>query len=311
MKTQGRRGDDPRDRLAGIVMMLLGMATLSSMDATVKWLVMHDLPVLQVMALRGWMIVAMLLLIVILRSRVHELATRKPGQHLARAVIGFAAPVCFFTAVKTLPLADATAIFFCAAFFMTAGSAIFLKEHVGAARWVAVFSGFIGVLLIIRPDASGLRVSAVLPVVGAAAYAVLMLWGRALSSTETTTAMLFWINLTFAVLASLTLPFEFVPLSAPLLGVMMVSAVLGLAGFYCVTRAFTLAPLPVIAPLEYTSLVWALVLGYFLWGDWPLPVAWAGILIVVGSGLIIVHRERRALARARAAALTENNGGNP
>ena len=299
MTTPSRRGDDPRDRLAGIAMMLLGMATLSSMDATVKWLVMHELPVLQVMAMRGWMIVGFILAIVAMRGKLHALSTRKPAQHLLRSVIGFAAPVCFFTSVKTLPLADATAIFFCAAFFMTAGSALFLHEHVGLARWLAVVTGFVGVLLIIRPDGSGLRISAVLPVVGAAAYAVLMLWGRALSATETTSAMLFWINLTFAVLASLTLPFNYVPVNASLLGVMVFSAILGLTGFYFVTRAFTLAPIPVIAPLEYTSLVWALLLGYFLWGDWPAPMTWAGILIVVASGLIIVHRERRALVRAR------------
>ncbi|MDO6461366.1 DMT family transporter [Granulosicoccaceae sp. 1_MG-2023] len=303
-----RRGADPRDRLSGVLMMLLGMATLSSMDATVKWLVMQGLPVMELMALRGWLIVALILLLTLPRGRLHELATRRLSQHLLRGMIGFAAPLCFFTAVKTLPLADVTAIFFCAAFFMTAGAALFLHEPVGPARWLAVACGFAGVVLIIRPDSSGWRIDALLPVAGAAAYAVLMLWGRALSGSETTRAMLFWINLAFAVLATagmLTEPFIRPDLTQT--AVIALSAVLGLGGFYFVTRAFTLAPLPVIAPLEYTSLIWALILGYFLWGDWPAPVAWLGIAIVVGSGLIIVYREHRARRHARAAQAAENH----
>ncbi len=273
--------------------MLLAMATLSIMDAGIKWLVLRDIPVMQIIAIRGWLITIALLIYVIWRFDLKILHTTKLKQHIVRAGLGVFAPLLFFYSLRFLPLADATAIFFCGIFFMTAGSAWILNEPVGWHRWTAVIVGFIGVLIIIRPGAEVFQSASILPVISAASYATMLLWGRKLSKTESTLKIVFYFNLVFMLIGSCGLPFVWrsVPaLDATLL--LMVSAI-ALLGYYSVTRAFTLAPISVIAPLEYTSLIWALILGYAIWGEFPDLISWIGISIIVWSGLYIVYREKR------------------
>ena len=131
--------------------MMSSMAVLSLMDGGIKWLVMRDLPVIQIIALRGWLITCFLMAFILIRFNMSVIATCRLSQHIARAALGIFAPLAFFAALRYLPLADTTAIFFCAIFFMTAGSAWFLGEAVGYHRWIAIVIGFVGVLLVVRP----------------------------------------------------------------------------------------------------------------------------------------------------------------
>lgn len=275
--------------------MLAAMATLSTMDAGVKWLLLRDIPVFQVIAVRGWIITTAMLLLIAIKYDLLILRTAKLRQHLLRAATGFLAPLLFFLSLKYLPLADATAIFFCGIFFMTAGSAWLLSESVGKHRWIAVFVGFVGVLLIARPGVGVFQPASLLPVAGAASYALLMLWGRKLAETESTFNILFYFNVVFTVIGSLGLPLIWHAMDASEFLVLLLVSALALLGYYLITRAFTIASIAVIAPLEYTSLVWALLLGYLLWGDFPDAMAWVGIAVIVASGLYILYREKLAV----------------
>ena len=121
---------------------------------------------------------------------------------------------------------------------------------------------------------------------------MMMLWGRKLSITENTISILFYFNLVFAVIGTVALPFVWTPLDAEEFSILLVVSVLALIGYFLMTRAFTLSPIAVIAPYEYTALIWALLTGYVIWGDFPDTRAWLGILVIAASGLYILYRER-------------------
>lgn len=162
--------------LRGISFMVVAVATLSLMDAGVKWLVLHDISVIQIIAIRGWIIATFMLILAISRYNIMILRTSKIKHHLVRGAIGFTAPMMFFASLKFMSLATATAISFTGIFFMTGGSAWLMSEPVGKHRWFAVAVGFTGVLVIVRPGTELFSLVSLLPMGGAAAYAMMMLW---------------------------------------------------------------------------------------------------------------------------------------
>lgn len=279
--------------LRGIAFMVMAVAVLSLMDAGVKWLVLRDIPVIQIIALRGWLIVVFLLLLAVVRYNISILRTAKIKQHIVRSMIGFVAPMMFFASLKFMSLATATAVSFSGIFFMTAGSAWLMSEPVGKHRWFAVFVGFTGVLVMVRPGSELFSIVSLLPVVAAAGYAMMILWGRRLSQTESTFNMVFYFNLVFAVMASLALPFVWSEVHLQEGLVLLLVSSVALVGYYLMTRAFTLTSVGIIAPFEYTALVWAFVLDTLLWGIAPDLNSWIGMCIIVASGLYILYRERR------------------
>ena len=285
--------------LTGIANMVAGIAFLSLMDGTVKWLLGAEVTVVQIVAVRGWIIVALLLLWVPRTGGFGALRIRLPLAHAGRIVTGFGAMFCFFSSLKTLPLADATVIFFGATFIMTALSAVVLGERVGVHRWGAVVIGFAGVYVAARPDGSVIGIGALYAVAASLCYAVLMLGGRWLGRTESVFRMVFTYNVGTALLASLFLPFGWQPMAGAHFGMLVVTAVLGLAGHVFLTRAFIKAPVGVIAPFEYSAIVWAALIGYLVWGDVPADHVYLGASIIILSGVYVVRREAM-LARRRA-----------
>lgn len=285
-------------RNKGIIAMLLGVIILSVMDAVVKWLVMHDVEVIMILAIRGWMILAALTVYLLFiknnanTSGFSILKTDHPWIHLIRAVIGFFAPFLFFTSLKYIPLADATAIFFCTTFFMTAGSIPFLGERVGIYRWLAILTGFAGVLMITRPGTDIFHPASLLALGAGAAYAFMVLAGRLLSRKDSTFKLVFYFNLAYTVIATAMLPFFWQTLDLSIFRLIMIVAILAVAGHFALTTAFASAPVAIIAPYEYTALVWSILLGYLIWGDMPAQLAWVGITLITVAGLFIVWREQ-------------------
>jgi drug/metabolite transporter (DMT)-like permease len=279
--------------LAGIAFILVGVGFMATMDAVAKWLVNAEYPVVQIMALRGWMLTAMLLAIVFRRHGLAGLKTERPRGQALRMLAGFTAPMLFFTALRDLPLADATALFFGSTFFMTALSVPVFGERVGLHRWSAVVVGFVGVLIVTRPGTGTFQVASLLVVGSSLAYACMVLLGRWLGRTEPIFRIVFYNNLGAAVLGSLALPFVWTAMPLADVLVLFTMAVLALGGHFCLTNAFVLAPVPVVAPFEYSALVWATLIGFVVWGDVPeLPVVLGGA-VIVASGLYVLHRETR------------------
>ncbi len=281
-----------------IIAMLLGVLILSVMDAVVKWLVMHDVGVIMMLAIRGWVIITALTIYLLFisnntnHSACSRLKTDHPWIHLMRAIIGFFAPFLFFTSLEHLPLADATAIFFCTTFFMTAGSIPILGERVGTYRWLAVIGGFIGVLMITRPGSDVFHPASLLALGAGAAYAFMVLAGRLLSRKDSTFKLVFYFNLSYTIIATALLPFFWKTPEITIVGLIVIVAILATAGHFALTTAFASAPVAIIAPYEYTALVWSILLGYLIWGELPAQLAWAGIGIITVAGLFIVWREQ-------------------
>jgi len=287
--------------VTGIVLMMLGAALLTAMDGTVKLLVMKDFSPFQILAVRGWIIFVLMAAWILPREGLDALKTKRWGWHLGRSVIGFAAPFLFFLSFRALPLADATVIFFGATFIMTAASALFLKERVGAHRWAAVFIGFTGVVIAANPGTGVFQVEALYALCASVTYAFLVLSARWIGDTEPTFRMVFYYNLGLMVIATLVLPFVYKPMSMEDLGIILAISILAFSGHICLTRAFVVAPVGVIAPFEYTSLIWAALFGFVLFADIPAPNVWIGAAVIVMCGLYVIARERRSAKIASAA----------
>ncbi len=289
--------------LAGMALILAGVGLLSIMDSVAKRLVGADYSVLQILALRGWIIVIGMLCLLPRLGGMAALKSARPGGHLLRVGVGFFAPFLFFSALRTMPLADTTVVFFGGAtFLMTALSALLFKERVGPHRWAAVGIGFVGVVIAARPGGAVFQTATMYAIGAGASYALMMLATRWLGPSEGVFKQVFYYNLGLAVIGSAALPLLFVAMPVRDSGILLAMAGLAAGGQYCLTRAFNLAPVGLLAPFEYTSLVWAALLGYLFWGDIPENAVWTGAGIIVGSGLYLVHRETLAARAGKKAA---------
>jgi len=208
-------------------------------------------------------------------------------------MFGFFAPYCFFTSLKTLPLADTSVVFFSGTFMITALSWPLLKEKVGVHRWAAVIIGFIGVIIAMKPQGDGQLIGYIYCLAGSFAYAILFISGRWLSKTESVVSLVFMFNFGLAIVSTLSVPLVWVPMSGELIMIVFLFSVLALSGHLCLTAAFSKAPVGVIAPFEYTALIWTVILGYFIWQDIPALNVVIGAVIIISCGLYVIYRESR------------------
>ena len=283
-----------QSHLQGIVYMVVGIFLLSVMDAVAKWLVTETLDPLQLIAVRSWIVVTLLMLYYRLNNKSQLIKPNRPVVQGIRGLFGFLAPYCFFKSMQTLPLADATVIFFSGIFMITALSWPLLKEKVGVHRWVAVIVGFIGVIIAMNPKGGGQTIGYIYCLIGSLTYALLFISGRWLSKTESVISLVFCFNLGLAAICTLLVPLVWVPMSLNLLVIVFMFSLLALSGHICLTTAFSRAPVGVVAPFEYTGLVWTVILGYMIWSDIPASNVVLGAFIIVICGLYVIYRESKA-----------------
>ena len=279
------------NNLLGIGLMLLAMLLFEVMDAVAKLLVSADMSALQVIAVYSWFITVMIPSILLLRGELGERVTRKPWHHLLRGMVGFVAPLSFFSALQSLPLADATVVFFSGAFILTAASALLLGERVGVHRWSAVVIGLGGVVIAVNPGGSGPLPAYLLVLCAATVYALIFITGRQLSRRDSVISLVFSLHLGMGIVASALLPRFWVPLDALVIVQLLLMALIALVAHYVFVAAFARAEVSVLAPFEYTALVWATIIGYLVWRDIPPYEVWLGAAIIIGCGLYVIHRE--------------------
>ena len=277
--------------LLGILLVSLAIFAISVMDALVKWMVMQGNHPVQLLAVRGWLTVLFFMLIISTRGS-QLVKTRRWRSHLGRGVIGAFAPILFFLSLKTLPLAEATALFFSSTFMMTALSAWFLREHVGIQRWAAVAVGFCGVLLITRPGGEVFRIEALYVFGSSLAYSILVVSGRWLARDDSALTLVFYYNLALSIVCSIPLLWMWQALSGEIWLAIGVFSVLALLGHLGIAQAFKIAPVALIAPFEYMALVWATLLGYLIWNELPQTLSFVGMFVIFISGLYLVKREK-------------------
>jgi drug/metabolite transporter (DMT)-like permease len=281
------------NNLLGIGLMILAMLLFVVMDALAKWLVSAEMSTIQLIAIRSWIIIPLILLMLAAKGEMNELATRHPWRHILRGCFGFFAPLAFFTSLKSLPLADATVIFFSSTFMLTAASALFLKERVGIHRWSAVVVGFVGVIIAMNPRGGGDLQAYLLVLAATTIYAMIFVSGKHLSRNDSVISLVFSLQLGMGFMATLALPWVWVPVSLVELGQLVVLAVIALFAHYLFAAAFARADVSALAPFEYTALLWATGIGYLVWQDIPTREVWIGAAIIMACGLYVVHRESR------------------
>ncbi len=274
--------------------MIIGMIGMAGTDAAGKWLMTSDYSVFQVVAIRGWMIVVILTAWILIKRRTAELRTKRLGAHAFRLVLAFCGPILMFSALATMPLADVTVIIFGSPFLTTALSVPIFKEKVGRHRWAMIIIGFIGVIVVLRPGATLFDPVAILALLAGVAFATVNLTARWLRDTETTICITFYTMVGMAILASLALPFVWQPIPLTDLIIFVIMAVFTLIGYLGMTGAFVMAPVGVVAPFEYTVLIFAVILGFVIWGEVPDSFVWTGAAIIIASGVYLMHREARA-----------------
>ena len=283
--------------LAGIAMMLVGIAGFAVMDATIKWLT-ADYPVPQVIALRSWFGLPILIMLAMREGGLPALITHRPLVHFGRYGLVLLLSLSFFWALSAMKLVDAVAIAFAAPIIITALSVPLLKEVVGPRRWIAIGVGFCGVLIMLRPGIGVFQWAALAALGSAVVYALLMVTTRVYKSTESTAALMLYPQLGMSISGIIMVNFFWVTPTMLDLGLFALAGFFGSIGVMCLTHAFRLAPVASIAPFEYTALVWATLLGFLVWGELPDGVTLVGVSIVVASGLYIIYRETRKASQS-------------
>lgn len=276
--------------------MVCGIGAFATMDALIKWLT-SDYPVAQIVALRSWFGLPLLMLIVHFEGGAKALRTRRPLAHLGRYALVLGLSFSFFWALSQMKLVDAVAISFAAPILITALSVPMLGETVGWRRWGAIGIGFIGVLVMLRPGTGVFQWAALVVLGSVVFYSLLMITTRALKSTESSASLIFYPQVGMSLTGVVIAPFVWTPPTLPDLGLFALAGTFGSVGILCLTHALRLAPAAVVSPFEYTALIWATILGYLLWDELPDAVTVIGALIVSASGIYILYRETRGAGR--------------
>lgn len=276
----------------GILLRVLAMALMAMLAAIVKACAERGVPVLEIIFFRNAFAFIPVMLYIWRTSGFGVLRTRRPGAHLTRSAVGLTGMICGFTAVSLLPLTQSTAISFSAPLFMVALSALILKEPVGLHRWAAVAVGFVGVLIMVHPDPRQfVGIGVLFAIAAAVGSAGAMIAIREISRTEPGPTIVFYFTLAGAAVGLASLPFGWVMPSPGVLGLLIAAGLIGGTGQLLLTEAIRRAPVAVVAPFDYTQLVWAGLIGFLVWGETPVLLTLIGAMVVAASSTYILWRE--------------------
>lgn len=282
--------DERSARLTGIGLMLLSIFMFSFGDALGKFMV-ATYSVGQLLWLRAC--AALLVLAPMMwRHRADFFSLERPWLQLLRVTLSTLEVAAFFLATVYLPLADVITYYLACPIFVTALSAILLREHVGWRRWTAVLIGFCGVLIALRPSTVTVSWPAMIALGGSLSFAFLMLITRSLRATPDIVLASSQFMGTFT-LGALMSPFGWVTPSLGSLGLFAAAGCISVGALLCVNRSLKLAPASVVVPYQYSMIVWAVAFGYVVFGDVPEPATIVGAAIIIGAGLYIFLREQK------------------
>jgi drug/metabolite transporter (DMT)-like permease len=264
-------------------------------DAIAKWLTADYHP-LQIVFMRYSLALPMIAGAVLAIGGQTALHSRHLGIHAMRGLFLVGGAFTFFLSLKFLPLAEATSLIFVAPIFITALSVPLLGEHVGWRRWSAVVVGFLGVLIIVRPGAEAFQPASLIVLVTAVLYALIMISARFVRSGENVWTFMFYMVLFPALFSGLAVPLVWRTLEWEHMPLFLGIAFFGATGMTLISQAFRLAPAAIVAPFDYTALIWASLLGWLLWEEIPTAWTYAGAAVIIASGIYIVIRETRKKA---------------
>ena len=293
------RDDVPR----GILFMIAATVLFALSSAAAKWLV-AIYPVGEVMFVRSFLSLVVCAAVILPFAGFSVFATRRPRDHLARGLSQAISQTFTVIAFWLMPLAGAIAINFSAPLFSALVAVLFLKERAGPARWGALVAGFAGVLIVTNPGWDSFTLGALFALANAVMYGSVTVAVRGMTKTESGDTLLMWQMVTIATCHSVLLLFGFRLPSSGDVAIFVLGGVTWAIGQYLWTQALLLAPATAVSPFYYFLLVWAMVIGFAVWGDVPTLGLLIGSGIVVGSGLFLLWHEaqRRPAPPASASA---------
>ncbi|MGE0875234.1 MAG: DMT family transporter [Burkholderiales bacterium] len=284
--------------LRGIALMSLAVAFFALIDTTAKYL-SQSYPVPGIVWVRYAGNLVLLVAILAARGELRRMRTSRPGIQTLRGILLGAATMLFFLSISVMPLAEAAGIGFVMPLFMVLLAVPMLNERLDRPRLAAVLVGLAGALLIVRPGSAMFTPYALLPLAMAVVNALYQILTRKIAGVEPPMTSLFYGALVGAVMFAPVLPFAFVMPSGAF--DWMLFALLGVfatAGHLALIRAYECAPVGVLAPFHYSVLIWMMLLGYLVFGDFPDQWSLAGMAVIVASGLYIANRQRYAVRRS-------------
>ena len=286
--------------------MLLAVAFLSVLDVMLKLLTPHY-SALQVSTLRGVASLPFILAPLIVRHRLGALKIRRWRLHLIRGGLAILMMIGFTYAVRGTSLSNVYTLYMVAPLLVTALSVLALKERVNTGGWIAVLVGLMGAVCVLRPSAHGLPLLAALAALGSAAcYAVNYVLARFMAATETPESMVFWFLALLAVGCGLLAAPGWQPIARADWAVILALGLSGAIGQSLIIKAFVLAPASVVAPFDYTALLWGAMFDWLVWSTHAPVATFIGAALIVASGLYIMlraHRDGRAAAASLPTAL--------
>ncbi len=277
----------------GILFMVGATVLFAGSSAVSKWLV-EPYPPGEVLFTRTLVSLITCALFILPKTGLAVYRTQRLYQHVARSASQGISQTCLILAFSLMPLAGAIAINFSSPLWATLASALIFKEAVGTARWAALLVGFFGVLIVTKPGADAFQLGAVFALANAVLYGSVTAAVRRMTVTESAETLTLYQLTLLTLFFTLMLPLGWITPSWTDFGLMVFNGASNAIGQYWWTRALHLAPASAVTPFYYLSLVWALAIGFLVWGDVPTIALLAGSAVVVASGLFLLWRETGA-----------------
>jgi drug/metabolite transporter (DMT)-like permease len=301
----------------GIALKLISAVLFAVMSALIRYLG-ASYPIGEVVFFRSAFAILPVVIIYAWRGELAAtVRTERPFGQASRGALSIVGMFCNFGALARLPLIEANAISFTSPLISVALAALVLKERVRIYRWSAVTIGFVGVLVVLAPHFSGEELTIVLAsaasiagviyaLAGSVCNAGTMIQTRRLTQSETTSSIVFYFSLICALAGLVTWPFGWIKPTGLELAALVGTGFLGGTGHILLTESYRYASASVVAPFDYTSMIWALVLGYIMFGEMPTPMIVLGSAIIAGAGLFVIWREHQLASERKSKA-----GGSP
>jgi drug/metabolite transporter (DMT)-like permease len=296
----------PTDRaLTGLALRLFAIACLATMAALIKLVEARGASLAEILFHRQFWAIPLVMAWISAGDGLGTIRTTRFAAHAGRAAVGVIGMVFNFASVMLLPLAESTTLLFTVPIFATVLSALALRERVGPHRWTAVVLGFVGVIVVAQPSGGhfpliGTAVC-LIAAIFMASVAVLL---RQLGKTESTGTTVFWFSLLSLPPFGIAYAFSLQPHDWVTWAMLVGIGLIGGVGQLGLTGALRYAPVSTVVPMDYSSLVWATLYGWVLFGVLPTPYTWIGAPIIIGSGLYIVWREQRLMLSSASATQT-------
>ena len=273
----------------GFLYMFLSVCAFSIMDLIVKWSDIY--PLGEVLFFRGFFGVLFYFFIIPKQRIKNFYYTKRAGLHFLRCLFGLIALIAIFIALRNLPLATVVSISFAAPIFTTIFSIFFLSEKVGFYRWLAVFVGFFGIIIITEPGFSSLNIYYIYPIIFCLGLSYVAIAIRQLSTTEPVWLISLNFSAAITIVSLFTIPFGWIMPNVQDLFLLSLIGVFGGVANLWLSQSYKFSEVSLVTPLKYLALVFAIIFGYFIWDEVPTIKTLSGALLVIISSIIIFKRE--------------------